>query len=101
MIFDQDPSCMSMAVMKSLIDIAEWYSSPLGTFIWMYYAKKARHVLPKFSMDNLVMQEVSYYISTGLSTRLHKKKKAPWLALPLQIELYEIQNPKHAQVVTE
>ena len=77
MIFEQVPPCMSKAKMEALIDIANWYASPLGTFIWMYSAMKPPHVLPKFSMDKLIMQEVSYHISTGLATRLHRKKKAP------------------------
>jgi len=33
--------------------------------------------------------------------RLHRKKKAPWPALPLWIELYEIHNIKHAKAETE
>lgn len=53
---------MSQAVMEALIDIADWYASPFSTFIQMYSVEKALHVLPKFSMDNLVMQEVSYHI---------------------------------------
>jgi len=68
---------MSQAMMEALIDIADWYASPLGTFILMYNAEKAPHVLPNFSMDKLVMQQVSYHILTGLSARLHMKKKAP------------------------
>lgn len=87
--------------MEALIDIAHWYASPLGTFIWMYNVKKALHILTKFSMDKLVMQEVSYHISIGLLDRLHRKKKAPWPALPLRIELYEIQNLKHAEAERE
>ena len=77
MIFEQDPPFMSQAAMEALIEIAGWYASPLGTFIWMYITEKPPHVLLKFSMDKLVMQEVSYHISIGLSARLHRKKKAP------------------------
>jgi len=47
------------------------------------------------------MQEVAYHISTGFLVRLHRKKKAPWPALPLWIWLYEIQNIKHAKVEIE
>lgn len=63
----------------------------------MYNAKKAPHVLTKLSMDKLAMQEVPYHILTGLSARLHGKKKAHWPALPLWIGLYEIHNLKHAE----
>ena len=81
---------MSQAMMEALIDIIDWYASALGTFIQMHNAEKASHVLPNFSMDKLVMQEVSYHIMIGLSARLHAKKKETWPALPLWIGLYEI-----------
>lgn len=100
-IFKQDPPCMSHATIESLIDIANWYASPLGTFIQMYIAEKALHVLPKFLMDKLVMQEVSYHISTRLSTRLHWRKNPPWPSLPLQIRLYEILNLNHGEAKRE
>ena len=91
---------MSKATMEAVIDIADWYALLSGTFIWMYSAEKPPHVFSKFSIDKLVMQEVSYHISACLSARLHRKKKAPWPTLPLRIGLYEIQNLKHANVKT-
>ena len=50
---------MSKETMEALIDIVDWYASPLGTFIWMYSVEKPPHVLPKFSLDKLIMREVS------------------------------------------
>lgn len=55
----------------------------------------------KVSMDKLIIQEVSYNISIGLSTRLHRKKKAPYPTLSLQIGLYEIWNHKHVDAKME
>jgi len=72
-----------------------------GTFIWIYSAENPSHVLPNFATDKLVMQEVSYHISTGLSTRLHKKNKAPWPAFPLLIRFYELHNLKYVDAKTE
>ena len=66
MIFEQDPPCMLKVAMEALIDIADWYASPSSTFIRMYKAEKPLHVLSKFSLDKLVMQELSYHISAGL-----------------------------------
>jgi len=40
------------------------------------------------------MKEVTYYFSTGLLATLHRKKKAPWTTLPMQIRLYAIKNMK-------
>lgn len=71
------------------------------TFIQMYSVEKPLHVLQKFSLDKLLMLEVSYHISVGLSTTLYQKKKAPWPTLLLRIGLYEIHNFKHADVEAE
>ena len=92
---------MSKEVMEALIDIADWYASLFGTFIRMYSVKKPLHVLSKFSLDKIVMQEVAYHISARLSDRLHRKKKAPWPALALWIGFYEIHTFKHADVEVE
>ena len=63
--------------------------------------EKHPHVLLKFSLDILIMQEVAYHISVGLIARLQWKKKAPWPTLPFQIGLYEIQSIKQADVEVE
>jgi len=76
--------------MESFLGIIDWYASPSNTFIRMFSAEKPPHVLPKFSLDVLVMKEIVYHISARLTARLQRKKKAPWPTLPLQIELYEI-----------
>ena len=64
----------------------------------MFGGEKPLHVLPRFSTDKLVMQEISYHPSTGLSATLHRRKKAPWPALLLWIRLYEIKSLKDADV---
>lgn len=88
---------MSQIEMEALIDIEDWYASTLDTFIRMYNEDKALHILLKFAMDKVIMQEVSYHISTGLSMRLKRKKKAPLPTCPLWIELYEIRNLRHVE----
>jgi len=55
MISEQDLPFMSQEVMQALLNIANWYASPDGTFIKMFGAKKPLHELPRFSMDKLVM----------------------------------------------
>jgi len=81
MIFEHDPPCMSKATMEEMIDITDWYASPSKNFIWVYSAEKPSHVLPKFSLEKLIMPEVAYHILLGLSDRLHRKKKATCLDL--------------------
>jgi len=67
----------------------------------VFNAKKPPHVLPKFSLDVLIMQEVAYHILAGLIARLHQKKKAPWQTLLLWIGLYEIKSIKQVDVEAE
>jgi len=62
---------MSKVTMEALIYIYDQYASPSGTFIWIYRVEKPPHVLPKLSLDILVMQEVAYHIPTRLIARLH------------------------------
>lgn len=83
------------------MNIADWYASPDGTSIRMYNAEKAPHFSPRFSTDKLVMQEVAYHISTGLSIGLHRKKKAPWPILPFWIRSHTIRSLKKADVEVE
>lgn len=71
MIFEQDPPCMSKETIEALIDIIDLYASPFDSFIRIYSTKNPMHVLSKFSLDILVMQEVAYHISIGLTTRMH------------------------------
>jgi len=52
-------------------------------------------------MDKLVMQEVSYHLSIGLSSRMHRKKKAPWPNLHLHIRLYKIKSLNYVDVLAK
>lgn len=85
---------MSQEAMEALLNIIDWYSSPSDTFIRMFGRDKPPRILPRFTMEKLVMQEVRYHISTRLSARLHRRKNAPWPALPLRIGLYDIKSLK-------
>lgn len=64
----------------------------------MFSEEKPPHVLLKFALGVLVMQEVAYHISTGLTARLQRKKKAPWPTLLLWIRLYEIWSIKQENI---
>ena len=87
--------------MQALLNIADWYASPGGTFVSMFGAKKPPHELSRFATNKLFMKEVAYHISTGLLVGLHRRKKAPWPTLPLWIGLYEIYTLKDADVEAE
>jgi len=85
---------MSRGAMEVVSEIIDWFASPDGTFLRVFDGQNSSHILARYATDNLSMQKVSYYLSTGLSAALHRRKKAPWLTLPMQIGLYEIKNPK-------
>ena len=90
MIFEHDPPCMSQEVMQTLLNITNWYASPGHTFIIVFGSYKPLYFLPRYVIDKLFMQEVSNHLTTGLSTGLHRRKKASWPTLSLQIGLYKI-----------
>ena len=81
-----------------ILNIADWYASSCGTFITVFGGEKPSHILPRYSMENMVMQEVSCHLSIRLSIGLHRKNKAPWPFLPLWIGLYEMKILKDAYV---
>jgi len=84
--------------MEVIVDIANWYVSPGDTFIRFFSRENPLRVLPRYANDKLILQEVSYHLSIGLSTALHRKKKAPWPTLPLHMGLYVINNLKFVDV---
>lgn len=98
LIFEQDPPCMSREVMEAIVNIANWYVSPGGTFIRVFGRENPLHVLSRYATNKLVMQEVSYDLAIGLSIGLHRKKKVPWPTLPLWTSLYKIEILKDSYV---
>lgn len=70
LIFEQDSPYMSEEAMKAFLGIADWYGSPNDMFVRVFSADKSSNVLPKFALDVLVMQEATYHISVGLTTRM-------------------------------
>ena len=85
MIFEEEPSYMSHGAMEAILEIAYWFASPDDTFLRVFDDHKLSHIFLRYATNKLVKQEVSYHLSTGLLGDLHRKKKAPWPALPTQI----------------
>jgi len=98
MIFEKDPPCMSQEAMQAFLNIENWYAPLDVTFIRMFGMENPLHELLMFSTDKLVMQEVAYHISTGLSAGLHRRKKAPWPTLSFWIGFYETHTLKDVDV---
>lgn len=94
MIFENEPPLTSRMKMEAIREILDWFSSLNGTFLRVFSGEKLLHVFPRYSIDKLIMQEVSYHLTIGLSASLHKKKKAPWPTIPMKIGLYEMKNLK-------
>lgn len=63
-IFEKDPHFMSSEEMDVIVDIPDWYASLAGTFIRVFGGENPLHVLPRYGTIKLIMQEVSYHLST-------------------------------------
>jgi len=94
LVFKEGPPRMSCGVVDVVSEIKDWFASSNGTFLRVFGGQNSPHLLLRHANDQLVMQEVTHHLSTGLSTFFCKNKKAPWPTLPMQIELYEIKNLK-------
>ena len=68
---------MSREAVEVIVDIAFWYASLSSTLIIVFGREKPPHVLPRYATDKLIMQEVSYHLTTRLLASLHRMKKAP------------------------
>jgi hypothetical protein len=57
-----------------------------GTYIRVYGATKSPHLLPKFILDRLVLQEIAYQtLVYGVGAALNRDKKMIWPPLPLWV----------------
>jgi hypothetical protein len=75
--------------------IGDWYLMEHGTYIRIYGAMKAPHLLPRYVPDKLVLQEVAYQtVINRVREILYRDKKAIWPPLPLWIGTYSFENTK-------
>ena len=82
--------------MEVIVSITYWYASPIGTFVRVFGGEKPSHFLPRYPIDRLIMQEVSYHLSIGFLIGLYRKKKVQWLTPIFWIKLYDIKSLKDA-----
>jgi len=61
---------MSHEEMEEISKFIDWFSSPYSTYFKEFGSSKSSHMLPSYATDKLVMQEVAYHLSTGLSGML-------------------------------
>jgi hypothetical protein len=89
---------MTEKAMQLISTIGDWYVTENGTYIRVFGATKAPHLLPKLIPDKLAIQEVAYQtLLRGVGASLARDKKAPWPALPLYIGYYGLGNVKAAR----
>lgn len=97
-IFCKPAQCMTEKAMQLISTIGDWYVTENGTYIRVFGATKAPHLLPKLIPDKLAIQEVAYQtLLRGVGASLARDKKAPWPALPLYIGYYGLGNVKAAR----
>jgi hypothetical protein len=68
------------------------------TYIICYSAMKSPHLLPKFVLDILVLQEIAYQTMIhGVGVALNRDKKLIWPPLPLWVGSYSFKDIKESQ----
>lgn len=77
MIFEEEPPCMSCEAMETMAELVDWFASLDHIYLIVFGRQKSRHMLLRYAANKVVMQEVAYHLSIGLSRVLHRKKKAP------------------------
>jgi hypothetical protein len=88
-IFCAPAPCMANKALSILQNIGDWYLLEHGTYIRVYGATKAPHLLPRFVPDKLVLQELAYQtIVHRVGAALCRNKKDIWPSLPLSIGSY-------------
>jgi hypothetical protein len=97
-IFCAPAPCMTNKALSIIQNIGDWYLMEHGTYIRVYGATKAPHLLPRFVPDKLVLQELAYQtIVHGVGAALYRNKKDIWPSLPLWIGSYCFASLKQAQ----
>jgi len=57
-----DPmKCMSEKYMQEIGEVGDWYATDRGMHNRVFGATKAPHLLPKFILDKLALQEVDFH----------------------------------------
>jgi hypothetical protein len=80
LIFCEPAQCMMEKTIQMISSIGDWYVIGKGTYIRIFGATKAPHLLPKYIPHMLVIQEVAYQtFLNGVGVALALDMKAPWL----------------------
>lgn len=74
--------------------ILYWFTLVNGNFVRVFGGNKSLHIMSSYATDKLVIEEVVYHISIGLSKYLHMNNKGPSPFIPLYIGFYDIKNLK-------
>jgi hypothetical protein len=79
--------------------IGDWYLLEYKTYIKIYGAIKAPHLLPRSVPYKVVLQEIAYQtVIQKFRASLYRDKKSIWPPLPFWVESYSFEGIKQAQV---
>lgn len=101
LLFGEEANYMFKRAKEKIIRVADQFPIQEGTFIRFFGSYKPPHALPKFVIDKLMLQEVCYQMTTGLSKTLNKGKKKPQPSLPLTTGAYTIDIFQEVEVEAE
>jgi hypothetical protein len=97
-IFCAPTLCMTDKVLEIIQNIGDCYLMENETYIRIYGATKAPHLLLRFVPNKLVVQEITYQIVIyGVGAALYRENKAMWHLLLLWVGSYSFENIKRAQ----
>ena len=76
MIFEEEAPCMSHKAMSVVSEVVDWFTSRDGTHLKVFGFQKQSHLLLRYAINKIVIQQVAYHLVIGLSVMLQRKKKA-------------------------
>jgi hypothetical protein len=89
LIFYKNSQCMIDKSIQMIDTNGDWHEIEKVTYMRIFGTNQPPHLLPKFILDKLVLQEIQYE-----TYFLSKNKKAPWTPRPLCTGAYNLENVK-------
>jgi hypothetical protein len=97
-IFKKEFPRLSMATNKMIAKVGHWYLDEHSTYIRVFGATKAPHLLPAHVPDRLVMGEICYQtILRGYNTTFVKDKKQAFIPYGFHVGFYLVKDTAQAK----
>ena len=89
---------MSYAAKKIILKVGHWYLDEHDTYIRVFSAIRAPHLLPVYVPDQLIVGEICYHtILQGYNATLVKDKKQAFIPYGFHIGFYMVKDTAQAK----